>query len=66
MGKRNIVWNDFISQNERFADFFNGTVFGGEKVVSPEALTALDTKLWRRRQEKLAQWRQFESCFVLR
>ncbi len=52
MGKRNIVWNDFISQNERFADFFNGTVFGGERIVSPEALTALDTKLWRRRQEK--------------
>ncbi len=52
MGKRNIVWNDYISQDERFADFFNGTVFGGERAVSPEALTALDTKLWRRRQEK--------------
>lgn len=52
MGKKNIVWNDFISQNDRFADFFNGVVFGGKKIVSQEALTALDTKLWRRKPEK--------------
>ena len=52
MGKKNIVWNDYISQNERFADFFNGVVFAGKEVVLPDALTAVDTKLWRRKSEK--------------
>lgn len=52
MGKKNIVWNDYISQNERFADFFNGVVFHGHQVVLPEDLTPLDSKLWRRQQEK--------------
>ncbi|MCM1246628.1 MAG: hypothetical protein NC293_13380 [Roseburia sp.] len=51
MGKKNIVWNDYISQNERFADFFNGVVFEGEEIVCPEALTTLDSKLWRRNRE---------------
>ncbi|MCM1244658.1 MAG: hypothetical protein NC293_03330 [Roseburia sp.] len=52
MGKKNVVWNDYISQKERFADFFNGTMFQGEEIVCPEALTDMDSKLWRRSQEK--------------
>lgn len=52
MGKKNIVWNDYISQNERFADFFNAVVFQGEELVTPEALTAMDTKLWRRNRKE--------------
>lgn len=52
MGKRNIVWNDYISQAERFADFFNGVVFQGKRLVCPEHLLPLDSKLWRRCQEK--------------
>lgn len=52
LGKKNIVWNDYISDNERFADFINGVVFNGEQVVHPEALTALDTKLWRKERKK--------------
>lgn len=52
MGKKNIVWNDYISQNERFADFFNGVVFQGEEIICPEALTPLDSKLWRREPTK--------------
>lgn len=52
LGKKNIVWNDYISQNERFADFFNGVVFHGHQVVLSEDLTPLDSKLWRREQEK--------------
>lgn len=52
MGKKNIIWNDYISQKERFADFFNGVVFQGEKVVCPDALIELDSKLWRRNREK--------------
>ena len=52
MGKKNIVWNDYISQEERFADFFNGVVFQGEQVVFPEDLVPLDSKLWRRQPDK--------------
>lgn len=52
MGKKNVVWNDYISKNERFADFINGVVFNGEQLVRPEALTALDTKLRRRERGK--------------
>lgn len=52
MGKKNIVWNDYISKKERFADFFNGVVFHGKQMVHPEDLTELNTKLWRRQQGK--------------
>lgn len=52
MGKKNIVWNDYISQNERFADFFNGVVFQGEEIICPDDLTTLDSKLWRRESKK--------------
>lgn len=52
MGKKNIVWNDYISQKERFADFFNGVVFQGQQIICPEALTTMDSKLWRRNREK--------------
>lgn len=52
MGKKNVVWNSYISKNERFADLVNGVVFLGKQVVLPGALTALDSKLWRRVQEK--------------
>lgn len=52
MGKKNIVWNDYISQEDRFADFFNGVVFHGDQVVFPEDLVSLDSKLWRRQPDK--------------
>lgn len=52
MGKKNVVWNDYISQNERFADFFNAVVFQGEELVTPDALTATESKLWRRNREE--------------
>lgn len=50
LGKKNIVFNDYISQKERFADLYNGVVFRGRRVVRPEALTTIDSKLWRRGQ----------------
>lgn len=58
MGKRNIVWNDYISQNERFADLFNGVVFHGKQFVLPGDLIERDTKLWRRQQDK-ASYHEF-------
>lgn len=50
MGKKNIIWNDYISQSERFADFINGVLFEGEQLVSPGSLKSLDSKLWRRQR----------------
>ena len=52
MGKKNIIWNDYISKNERFADFINGVIFQGKQLVQPEALITLDSKLWRTDQKK--------------
>ena len=55
MGKKNIIWNDYISKNERFADFINGVIFQGEQLVQPEALITLDSKLWRTDQKKRSE-----------
>lgn len=52
MGKRNIVWNDYISCRERFADFYNGVVFHGKQIVCAGDLTDLNAKLWRRQRAK--------------
>ncbi len=70
MGKKNIVWNDYISQDERFADFFNGVLFQGQKIVDPEALTQLDSKLWRRNREihkeEYEKEEGFDMCLAIR
>ena len=33
-----VIMNEFLEEPERFADFFNGVVFGGEEVIKPEEL----------------------------
>ncbi|MBM6752670.1 transposase, partial [Mediterraneibacter glycyrrhizinilyticus] len=38
MGKADIAVKNWLSDKERFADLFNGTVFGGKQVVLPENL----------------------------
>lgn len=38
MGVRNDAVCRFLSDRERFADFFNGTVFEGEQKIEPESL----------------------------
>ena len=42
MGKENVAVNRWLKDHERFADLFNGTVFGGRQVVHPEYLEDLD------------------------
>ena len=44
MGEINNAMNDYLGNAERFADFFNGTMFGGEKVVNPEGLNDASEK----------------------
>ena len=38
MGKENDILCSYLEDNERFADLFNGSFFGGEQVVRPEDL----------------------------
>lgn len=42
MGKADIAVKNWLNDRERFADLFNGTVFGGKQVVLPEELEDMD------------------------
>lgn len=42
MGEANTAVNQWLSDNKRFADLFNGTLFQGEEVIRPEGLEELD------------------------
>lgn len=41
--KPDIVLKNFWRSNARFADLFNGSLFGGEKVLDPDRLSEADT-----------------------
>ncbi len=45
MGKVNVVINEYLSDDERFADLINVGIFRGKQVVMPEELMPLDTKI---------------------
>ena len=38
MGKYDVLMGKYLSNRERFADFFNGVLFGGEQVVDSDML----------------------------
>ena len=42
MGKPDIAVKHWLNDNERFADLFNGTVFGGRHVIRAEELESMD------------------------
>ena len=42
MGKANTAVNTWLSDSRRFADLFNGAVFGGRQIVQPEELRPLN------------------------
>ena len=42
MGNANVAVNSWLSDRERFADLFNGTLFDGEQIIHPEDLENLD------------------------
>lgn len=44
MGKPDIAVKNWLSHKERFADLFNGTVFGGRQVILPEELTIMNSE----------------------
>ena len=66
MGEKNAVDYKYLSDNSRYADLFNGVLFGGEQVLIPEKLLGEDTKLaltggtvWRERYRDLI--RKYEN-----
>ena len=44
MAKPDVAVKNWLSNKKRFADFFNGIIFNGEQVVSPEDLTPMDSE----------------------
>lgn len=44
MGKPDIAVKNWLSHKERFADFFNGTIFEGRQVVLPEELVMMNSE----------------------
>lgn len=42
MGKADIAVKNWLNDNERFADLFNGTVFDGQQIILPDELENLD------------------------
>lgn len=42
MGKANVAVNQWLSDDRRFADLFNGLLFGCREVIRPEELECLD------------------------
>ena len=40
-----IVLKNFWRDSQRFADLFNGTLFGGERVLDPDTLKESDTDI---------------------
>ena len=42
MGKADIAVKNWLNDNERFADLFNGSVFNGQKIILPDELEDLD------------------------
>lgn len=37
--RKDIITTEYFQDNERFADFFNGYVFQGKRIIQPEHLT---------------------------
>ena len=42
MGKNDTIMREYLSDRSRFADLFNGALFGGKTVIRPEQLQQAD------------------------
>ena len=47
MGKKNVAVNNWLSDNERFADLFNGSIFEGKQIIRPEELENMDRETYQ-------------------
>ena len=44
MGKNDVIVNQWLEDEERFADLFNGFLFSGEQIIRPDELTSCDSR----------------------
>ncbi len=78
MGKADTAVKTWLNNNERFADLFNGTVFGGEQIVLPDELEDLDRETdilatdktgkersFRRHRDLVKRWKKKVDLSVL-
>lgn len=45
MGKKDLCQSDYFDKNDRFADIFNGILFGGNTVILPDELSETDGEI---------------------
>jgi hypothetical protein len=45
MGRIDLLTNEYMSDNERFADVFNYFIYGGRQVINAEKLHEMDTTI---------------------
>ena len=45
MGKKDLWQSDYFDKNDRFADIFNGILFGGNRVILPDELIEADGEI---------------------
>ncbi len=78
MGRADVAVKIWLNDNERFADLFNGTIFGGEKIILPDELEDLDRETdilitdkkgksrdLRRHRDLVKRWRKKVDLAVL-
>ena len=51
MGKADVNVNIWLSEKKRFANLFNGVIYGGENVILPEDLQVILTMLKYRKDK---------------
>lgn len=45
MGKKDLWQSDYFDKNDRFADIFNGILFGDNRVILPDELSETDGEI---------------------
>ena len=50
MGKADVNVNIWLSEKNRFANLFNGVIYGGENVILPEAVSYTHLDVYKRQE----------------
>ena len=69
MGKKDEILNSYFSDADRFCDFFNGTVFGGQQMLDPKNTVSRETvsrtRGILRRQRDVYMQTEYRGSYVL-
>lgn len=64
MGRADIAVKNWLNDNERFADLFNGSVFNGRKIILPDELEDLNRETDILITDKKTDGRAFSATYV--